>query len=139
MHKRLFAVASICIAVIVIAAFTWHPSSAAQSSTSSAQMTQGKYLVSAVAGCMDCHGANLHGAPLPFGPVAKLQFPPGVHWAKYAPNIVALIRTGSADKWARFLETGVDPNGGHANPPMPQFRMKPSDASAVISYIRSLR
>ena len=139
MYNRLFAVASICILAIVVAVFSRHAGLAAQSSATSLQVMQGKYLVTAVAGCMDCHGANLHGAPLPFGPVAKLQFPPGVHWAKYAPNIVALIRSGSANKWARFLEMGVDPNGGHANPPMPQFRMKPSDASAVISYIRSLR
>jgi len=75
-------------------------------------MSQGKYLLTAVAGCTDCHGAKLHGAPLPFGPIVKL--PPGMHWAKVAPNVVTLMRSGSAAKWATFLETGVDPRGGHA-------------------------
>lgn len=97
-------------------------------------LAQGKYPASAI---IDCHGASLHGAPPPFGPIVK--FPPGVHWAKIAPNLVALMRNGSAAKWATFLETGVDPRGGHANVPMPAFRMKPSDAQAVVAYIRALR
>ena len=139
MNNRLFIFGATAAMAVSVGLLVAHPGSAAPSGATSAQVAQGKYLVTSMAGCMDCHGANLHGAPLPFKPLPVVKFPPGVHWAPVAPNIVALIRTGSANKWARFLEMGVDPNGGHANPPMPQFRMKPSDASAVISYIRSLR
>ena len=137
MNNRLFAIAAIALSSIAVGLLVSHPTSAAQSSPMNLHLAQGKYLVTSIAGCMDCHGANLHGAPLPFGPVVK--FPPGVHWAKLAPNIVTLIGSGSAAKWARFLETGVDPNGHRANVPMPQFRMKASDAQAVVAYIRSLK
>ena len=135
MASRAFTIGVFLIfAVIAILSFG-HRTSSAQGSAVAAQIAQGKYLV-AMVGCADCHGAKLHGAPIMFAPIGKL--PPGIHWTKFAPNIAALIRTGSAASWARFLETGVDPSGGHANPPMPQFRMKPSDAQAVITFVRSL-
>ena len=136
MASRAFTIGVFLVLAVIAVLSFGHRTSSAQGSALAPQIAQGKYLASAVAGCTDCHGANLHGAPLPFGPIVKM--PPGMHWAKFAPNIVALIHTGSASKWARFLETGVDPNGGHADPPMPQFRMKPSDAQAVITYVRSL-
>ena len=137
MLKRLLTIIAVGAFAASVMSTLAQKSAAAPSTAMNAQITQGKYLVTAVAGCMDCHGANLHGAALPFGPIVKL--PPGMHWTKYAPNIVALIGSGSAAKWARFFETGLDPYGRHANLPMPQFRMKPSDAHAVIAYIRSLR
>lgn len=39
----------------------------------------------------------------------------------------------------RFLETGLDPQGHYADPPMPEFRFRKKDALAVIIYLESLK
>lgn len=136
MNRHVFLVAFfIGIAAAVTLAF--QSSTTAAQGANGAQIAHGKYLVTQVAGCGDCHNASLHGGPLMFKPTGPL--PPGMHWEPNAPNIVKLMKSGSADKWAKFLETGVDPRGGHPDPPMPQFRLNHTDAQAVVAYIRSLK
>lgn len=136
MTKHVFLVA-FALGSAAAVTFAFQSSTTAALGANGAQIAQGKYLVTRVAGCGDCHSASLHGGPLGFKPVGAM--PPGMHWEPNAPNIVKLLKSGSADKWAKFLETGVDPHGGHADPPMPQFRLNHADAQAVVAYIRTLK
>ena len=50
--------------------------------------------------------------------------------------------TGAAaytdEQFAHFLQTGEKPDGSHARPPMPQFRMNEEDARAVVAYIKTV-
>jgi hypothetical protein len=38
-----------------------------------------------------------------------------------------------------FFETGKLPNGKQAAAPMPQYRFNPTDAQAIVAYLKSLR
>ena len=119
---------------------------AAQAAGSNAALVaRGDYLVNRAVGCGDCHsprdrtghvppGKALTGAPLPFGPVAPI---PG--WQPIAPPIRGLPPGFTEAQLARFMETGVRPNGSMPRPPMPAFRLDPGDARAVAAYLHSLR
>lgn len=138
MNLRLVVVAAVAgIAVLGTGLATRAPSGAAQSAPTAGSVAQGKYLVTRAVLCSDCHGANLHGQTLPFAPAGKL--PPGMKFEKNAPNIVAMVSSGPADKWVRFFETGVDPAGKQPDIPMPRFRFNHSDAQALVAYLRSLK
>ena len=111
--------------------------------TSSAQIQRGKYLVTGIAGCGDCHtpmnekgepvaGQRLKGATLTFGPL--VPFPA---WAKTTPDIAGL--EGWDNKTAiELLMTGKGPGGQPPRPPMPQYHMNSADAAAVVAYLKSL-
>lgn len=113
----------------------------------SAQIAQGKYLVEEVARCGDCHTpmgpdgkpetANaLKGAMLSFQPLHEVK-----GWHKAAPGL-----TASSPLWERwkdigmlkFLTTGLNPRGNPPGPPMPMYKLKRSDAEAIIAYLKSL-
>jgi hypothetical protein len=122
--------------------FTW----ADAASDRYAQLyVQGKYLVNNVGKCSDCHtargpdgrfmeGQELHGAPLPIGPIRPI---PG--WSGYAPRIAGLPAGYTEAELAIFLQTGRTPSGTSARPPMPAFRMSARDAEAAALYIHSLK
>ena len=93
------------------------------------------YIVTRLGMCSDCHGADFHGSMLPFVPAPGVKMP----WAAKAPSIAGLRMFKSDAAAVRFLETGVLPGGGHARPPMPEYRMKSEDAHAVVMYLRSLK
>jgi mono/diheme cytochrome c family protein len=38
----------------------------------------------------------------------------------------------------KLLTTGIWTSGEHLRPPMPQFRLSPEDAEAVVAYLKSL-
>jgi len=111
-------------------------------------VARGKYLVEEVSKCSDCHTPRmpdgkpdmskyLKGGPLSFQPIDTI---PG--WHKTTPDITSTGRI-----WARwgdegsvkFFETGQNPRGGAADPPMPAYKMTHSDAQAVVDYLRSLK
>jgi mono/diheme cytochrome c family protein len=111
-------------------------------------VARGRYLVVEVARCGDCHTPTtgngepdkshwLEGAPVlpPFAACVKL--PPGV--ASISKSIAGLPTGWSKEQLARFLETGTTPNGVPARPFMPEYRLNPEDATAIASYLRSLR
>jgi mono/diheme cytochrome c family protein len=139
---RGFAIAVICLCC----AITTSAQSSKQpvNTTGSAQIVRGKYLVTGIAGCGDCHtpmnekgeplaGQWMKGAKLPFGPLAP--FPA---WADTAPDIAGL--EGWDNKKAmELLMTGKDPSGQPARPPMPQYHMNSADAAAVVAYLKSLK
>ncbi len=109
------------------------------------QIRDGRYLVNKVGMCGDCHtprnasgrplaARELQGALIAFRPVHPM---PG--WAARAPAIAGLPKGWSPAQMIHFLETGLNPAGERARPPMPAFRFRPRDARAVTVYLESLK
>jgi mono/diheme cytochrome c family protein len=107
------------------------------------RVARGKYLVTQVAMCIDCHSPRdergqyiqarwLQGAPLDFKATVPI---PG--WAEVAPPLAGLPGWTEA-QLVTLLTTGKDQKGGQAGPPMPQYRMSKEDASAVAAYLVSI-
>src|SRR5215831_16477457 len=110
---------------------------------SGALIARGKYLVEGAAMCGDCHTPHnekgepikeqwLKGAALDFKPTVPI---PG--WADRAVGISGLPGW-KRDAAIKFLMTGMDTNGAHARPPMPQYRFNLQDATAIVGYLKSL-
>lgn len=106
-------------------------------------IAHGKYLVTRVAGCTDCHsphnergqeiaGRELQGTPLFFQPIHPV---PG--WVSVAPPIAGLPGWTESEA-VRFLTTGLNRSNKPPNPPMPSFRLTRHDAEAVVAYLKSL-
>lgn len=104
-----------------------------------ALIARGDYLVNGVVLCGDCHTPRdetgalimeraLQGAPFP-GPPDMPQV---------APPIAGIPANYTEDALTAFLQTGVRPDGSHARPPMPPYRLNEEDARAVAAYIHSL-
>lgn len=109
----------------------------------SAQAERGRYLVTSVAVCGECHTPRtesgdlqmsqwLHGAPVP------VSTPEGyAPWAYKAPRIAGLPQH-TDEEFVRLMTTGVNRDGQRTRFPMPQFRMTEDDALAIAAYLRSL-
>ncbi len=105
---------------------------------------RGQYLVTAIGGCNDCHtpmtpqgpdmAHSLQGADIIFALRPGVPIP----WAPHAPQIAGGREGWTDAQFSTFLQTGVRPNGSHATPPMPQFRLNADDANAVVAYIKTL-
>jgi mono/diheme cytochrome c family protein len=95
-------------------------------------IARGEYLVGDAGQCRDCHGQNLEGGPAPKGP-------PGVPWAANAPSLVGLQMFAKDSDAITFLSTTNLPDGNHPLPPMPRYRFKVDDATAIVAYLRSLK
>jgi len=112
------------------------------------QVDYGKYLAEEVGKCQDCHTPRLEtgqldktkwmkGCTLDFQPIADVK-----GWHKTAPDL-----TPAGKLWARwgedglvkFLTTGLNPKGNAADPPMPAYKLRPSDAEAIVAYLKSLK
>jgi mono/diheme cytochrome c family protein len=119
-------------------------SAMAQTKTkSSGNAVRGRYLATQTGLCQDCHSPRdekgqyiqekwLHGAPIMFTP--SIEIP----WAGTAPPIAGL--EGWTDQQAiKFLTTGIDKDGKHPRPPMPEYRFNRADATDVVAYLRSLK
>lgn len=131
----------LCCAVFLMAPLTFAQGQSAAGQ--SALVAHGKYLVTHVAMCGDCHsphnqkgqeipGRELQGAPLFFQPMHPV---PG--WVSVAPPIAGLVGWTRAEA-VRFLTTGIKRDGKPAAPPMPQFHLSRHDAEAVFAYLKSL-
>ncbi len=109
-------------------------------------LKHGDYLVNRALLCADCHTPQddqgqpdrtrmLRGTTLPIQPKKEMK-----KWADKSPDITG---SGLAGQWSEeqmvhFLETGADPDGMKARPPMPAFRLSARDARAVAVYLKSL-
>jgi len=98
-----------------------------------AQTAHGRYLVERVAMCTNCHGPGLQGGPLHVKPIKPIK-----GWADDVPGIAGLPGW-SKPAAAKFLATGLGPDGKPADPPMPRYRLDADDAAAVVAYLRSLK
>jgi mono/diheme cytochrome c family protein len=112
-----------------------------------AVIARGKYLVEEIAKCQDCHTARtatgepdkdkwLKGAALSFKPVNEVP-----KWHSAAPDLSstgALWQRWGIDGMVKFLETGKNPRGNAADPPMPAYKLTHDDAVAIATYLKSL-
>jgi mono/diheme cytochrome c family protein len=111
-------------------------------------VARGDYLVNQVAMCGDCHTPHdndgnliksqwLQGADINFAPD-----PRPAHWPRHAPGIAGLPsfrgNQWSADDMIKFMNTGLNPRGHYAGPPMPAYRLSVDDAKAVTAYLQTL-
>jgi len=107
------------------------------------KVARGQYLVEKVALCANCHtpvnekedadrSRWLQGSALAIQPVR-----PNPNWAYESAKIAGLPGWTDADA-IRFLQTGLDPNGYRARPPMPQYRLPREDAEAIVAYLKTL-
>lgn len=114
---------------------------AAASVDTATLLGRGRYLVENVGMCADCHSPRnekgeylrelwLMGSPLPFQPMIPMP------WSAAAPSIAGLPTMTNAQA-IKFLTTGQRPDGSRARPPMPEFRLTPEDAHAVVAYLKS--
>ncbi len=114
-----------------------------QSPTSS--LARGEYIVSSVGKCSDCHTPRLkngapdqskllQGAVLGFAPTVPMPA-----WEPKSPDIAGGPSGWTRDELVSFLETGKNPKGAFARPPMPAYRLSNSDAQAVADYLLSLK
>ncbi len=104
-------------------------------------VARGKYLAESVGMCQDCHTPKLEtgeldrsrwmkGATLGFAPMTPVP-----KWHKTAPDLTPsgnLFKRWGAAGIVHFLETGKNPKGGVADPPMPGYRLSHEDAVAVV-------
>lgn len=105
-------------------------------------VARGEYLVTAIAGCNDCHtpmgpagpdmARSLQGADLGFAPLMEMP------WAPVSPPIAGGPANYTDEQFATFLQTGVRPDGSMTRPPMPQYRFNEEDARAVVAYIKTV-
>jgi mono/diheme cytochrome c family protein len=142
--KMKITVAVVCLAgLTVISGWAQTGSKPRSNSKPNPAVQRGKYLVTQVGLCQDCHtprdqkGAYiqqkwLQGAPIMFSPSVEMP------WAGTAPPIAGL-EGWSDPQILKFLATGVDRDGKHPRPPMPEYRFNNADAKAVAAYLRSLK
>ena len=108
----------------------------------------GKYLVEEVAKCQDCHTPRtktgeldktkwLKGAMVDFQPEQASS-----EWRAWAPDLTStgeLFTRWHAQGMTEFLQTGVGPSGHPSHPPMPAYKLRPHDAEAIVTYLKSLK
>jgi len=111
------------------------------------KIERGRYLVEELGKCQECHTPRLENGDLNRAKwlkgamvVTKPSYPVK-KWEEMAPD---LTLSGTAKEWgeaglAKFLETGVGPEGQKADPPMPLYKLKPADAEAIAAYLNSLQ
>ena len=107
------------------------------------QISRGKYLVEGVAMCSQCHtprdnAVNLdHILCLQGGGLWYQPANPVPDWPQQVPRIGGTV-SATDGEMVRLLTTGIWKTGQRLRSPMPQFRMSPEDAAAVVAYLRSL-
>ncbi len=110
-------------------------------------MARGKYLVESVGMCQTCHTPKLESGELDKSKWMKsavLDIQPLKtipKWHKTAPDLTPsgqLFKKWGPDGIVKFLETGKNPRGNEADPPMPAYRLSHEDAVAIVEYLKTL-
>jgi mono/diheme cytochrome c family protein len=115
----------------------------AANANDAALVARGKYIVEDVAYCTNCHTPRdddgnlersqwLMGAPVFLQPARPMS-----DWPEVEPRLAGQPPATDA-QMIRLLTTGIWTTGQHLRQPMPQFRMTPEDAAAVVAYLKSL-
>jgi mono/diheme cytochrome c family protein len=148
---RVFVCATVLVGAAAVASTVMHQAPGAQTPKSQAPaatdhakvVARGKYLVTEVAKCQECHTPRdesgneddtrwLQGSPIWIMPVHHTS-----NWAMNAPAIAGLMGFTDGDAYKVF-EQGMGPNGITIRPPMHIYHMNHEDAVAIIAYLRSL-
>lgn len=156
-RKIIFNVISILLLVIIALAlfieFSWNktydwPGPSLQSSTDSAVIAKGRYLVHGPAHCVSCHVSGFdalvagdEGKEVPLS--GGIQFPMGPLGNLYTPNLTPHKTTGigryTDEQLFRMMRHSVKPNGtGSLSLLMPFNQMADDDLVAIVSYLRSM-
>ncbi len=120
--------------------------SAATSASAESALERGRYLMSSIVACGNCHTQQT-----PQGPLAGMELAGGTKFEEdfgvaYAPNITPDPETGIG-RWtdaqlATAIREGKRPDGRIIGPPMPisLYRgISDEDVKAIIAYIRSVK
>jgi len=97
----------------------------------------GEYLVQQVANCGNCHSPRRASGELDASKSLK-----GAMQPKASPDLTSsghLFSEWGERGMARFLETGLDPQGHTADSHMPAYKLRPHDAEAIAAYLKSLK
>ncbi|MGA9393083.1 MAG: cytochrome c [Candidatus Sulfotelmatobacter sp.] len=105
---------------------------------------RGKYIVEDLSRCGQCHTPHdnkgnadrahwLQGAPVWLKSAEPIE-----DWPLQAPRIAGVL-PGTDDEMVKLLTTGIWKTGTYLRQPMPQFRMTPQDAQAVVAYLKSVQ
>jgi mono/diheme cytochrome c family protein len=124
------------------------PAKGAPAPDKSDKVASGRYIVTALAHCFECHsGPDDHGAPDPVNKLGAggflITLAPGVtmRTANITPDAETGIGKWSDDDIKKAITTGVRPDGRHLSPPMPYpfFKnMTEEDLDAVVAFIRTI-
>jgi mono/diheme cytochrome c family protein len=130
MHNSFRGLAMLTVlAVIGMLALSAHAPTSAQTAEVG-DAAQGQYIVTVVARCTSCHSADLSGRP---PDPANPNRPP-------TPKIAGLPMFNRDADAVKFLETATLPEGfPKLSPAMPPYKLKHSDALAVVAYLKSLK
>ena len=119
------------------------PAATATNSAGNATSARGKYIVTEVAKCGNCHTPRTQNGQLDYsrwlagGPVPYLPAQPGQDWPLLCPRIGGLPPANDA-QMITLLTTGIWTTGKALRSPMPEFHMTRADAEAVLAYLKSI-
>jgi mono/diheme cytochrome c family protein len=115
----------------------------ATNSSGNATSARGKYIVTEVAKCGNCHTPRTQNGGLDYnrwlagGPVPYLPAQPQGDWPLLCPRIGGLPPANDA-QMITLLTTGIWTTGKPLRSPMPEFHMTRADAEAVLAYLKSI-
>lgn len=142
--KILVAAGVLTVSLVVAGTCAWAQKDGKTRGASDETLSaRGKYIVEGLAACGQCHtprnsrGALDRDRPLQGAPLWLQPSRPTGNWPLEAPRLAG-IPPGSDEQIVKLLTTGIWRDGKPLRPPMPQFRMSPQDAQAVVAYLRSL-
>ena len=116
---------------------------ATNSSGNAASISRGKYIVTEVAKCGNCHTPRTQTGEIDYnhwlagGPVPYLPAQPGQDWPLLCPRIAGLPPASDA-QMITLLTTGIWTTGKPLRSPMPEFHMTRADAESVLAYLKSI-
>ncbi len=116
----------------------------AKETVQSGAVARGKYIVTEVAKCGNCHTPRGQNGELDYsrwlagGPVPYLPARPESDWPLQCPRIGGLP-PASDTQMITLLTTGIWVTGKPLRLPMPEFHMTRADAEAVLAYLKSVR
>lgn len=106
------------------------PSTTVAASTEARAIARGSHLI-AIAGCSDCHGANLEGRLTHAGGVLPV----------WSSNLRIDAHTLTDEEFERAIRTGILPDSKSmwVMPAMDYVYMSEDDVTAIVSYLRTLK
>ena len=116
---------------------------ATTNNSNAASISRGKYIVTEVAKCGNCHTPRAQNGDIDYsrwlagGPVPYLPAQPQADWPLLCPRIGGLPPASDA-QMITLLTTGIWTSGKPLRSPMPEFHMTTADAEAVLAYLKSI-